>query len=94
MSDDKKATNSLLDQHKAALQEYRKWDEKVKMLLKGRRVKDLTHEDMADYQEAARNRDIAYDRMRHFERALLDDIPGAATGQFPHLDLPGSNTES
>ncbi|MBN1121948.1 MAG: hypothetical protein JXJ17_12785 [Anaerolineae bacterium] len=94
MSDDKKTTNSLLDQHKAALMEYRKWDEKVKMLLKGRRVKDLTRKDMVAYQEAARQRDMAYDQMRHFERALLDDIPGAATGQFPHLDLPGSNTES
>lgn len=73
----------LLIEHKAALQAYREWDEKVKQLLKGRRVQDLTPEDMLAYREAAAGRDAAYDRMRHLERALLDDIPGASTGHFP-----------
>lgn len=72
----------MLDLHKAALEEYNRWDDAVKKLLKGRRVKDLTEEDMLQYREAARARDAAYDRMRHLERELLDSIPGATTGRF------------
>ena len=79
--------NDLLSQHRLALDEYRRWDEKVKALLKGRRVRDLSAEDMAAYKEAAARRDLAYDQMRHLERLLLDDIPGASTGQFPRPDF-------
>ena len=79
--------DNLLSLHRAALDEYRIWDEKVKHLLKGRRVKDLDPADMARYREAATQRDLAYDRMRHLERALLDDIPGASTGSFSRRDL-------
>lgn len=78
-------TESLLQKHKAALNVYREWDEKVKNLLKGRRLNDLTMEDMEAYREASEKRDAAYDEMRHLERALLDDIPGAATGSFRAL---------
>ncbi len=78
--------NDLLAQHKLALLSYREWDEKVKILLKGRRAQDLTLEDMLAYREAADKRDAAYDRMRHLERMLLDDIPGASTGPFPRVD--------
>ncbi len=83
----------LLAQHKAALNEYNLWDEKVKQLLKGRRVKDLSQEDMQAYREVADRRDAAYDRMRHLERLLLDDIPGASTGKFarPSLDDLGAD---
>ncbi len=81
MADDQ--TDKLLAEHKTALLEYREWDEKVKQLLKGRRLKDLTPEDMAAYREASEKRDAAYDAMRHLERALLDNIPGAATGTYP-----------
>lgn len=79
--------DNLLSQHRAALDEYRKWDEEVKHLLKGRRVKDLDPDDMARYREAATQRDLAYDKMRHLERALLDDIPGASTGSFSRMDF-------
>lgn len=65
----------LLARHKAALQEYRRWDERVKQLLKGRRVRDLQPGDMEAYREAAEQRDLAYDQMRRFERALLEDLP-------------------
>ena len=78
--------NDLLSQHKNALATYREWDEKVKMLLRGRRAQDLTQEDMLAYREAAEQRDAAYDLMRHFERALLDDIPGSSTGGFKRVD--------
>ena len=80
---------SLLTQHKTALNKYRKWDEKVKKLLKGRRVKDLSPEDMEAYREAAEQRDLAYDQMRRLERALLEDIPGASTGPFPRVSSDG-----
>lgn len=85
---DEDVLNDLLKQHKTALNEYRMWDEKVKELLQGRRIKDLSPEDMAAYREASSQRDLAYDRMRHLERALLDDIPGASTGFFkrPPID--------
>jgi|GEM_PF-737084 len=72
-----------LAEHKAALNDYRLWDEKVKVLLKGRRHKDLNEEEMAIYREAATQRDAAYARMRQLERALLDNIPGASTGEYP-----------
>lgn len=77
--------NDLLAQHKTALRTYQQWDAEVKKLLKGRRVKDLQPEDMAAYKEAAEKRDLAYDQMRHLERALLDDIPGASTGRMPPI---------
>lgn len=77
--------NSLLDQHKAALNKYREWDEKVKLLLKGRRTQDLNPNDMEAYREASTNRDAAYDEMRHLERQLLDDIPGASTATLPRV---------
>ncbi len=88
---DEGQVDDLLALHKAALNEYRQWDEKVKELLKGRRVKDLSPEDMVTYREAAAQRDLAYNQMRHLERALLDDIPGASTGVFkrPASGWPG-----
>ncbi len=79
---DSDAVNDLLARHKQALHTYRHWDEQVKNLLKGRRAKDLDREDMEAYREAARERDTAYDQMRHLERALLDDVTGAATTNF------------
>lgn len=79
--------DNLLAEHKKALLAYREWDEKVKQLLKGRRVKDLSREDMEAYREAADQRDAAYDAMRHLERSLLDDIPGASTGSWPRAGL-------
>jgi hypothetical protein len=75
-------TEKLLLTHKNALATYREWDEQVKKLLQGRRLKDLTPEDMDAYREASKQRDAAYDEMRHLERALLDSIPGASTGNF------------
>ena len=75
----------LLAQHKAALNDYRHWDEKVKQLLKGRRVQDLTEKDMVTYREVSGKRDDAYNRMRQFERLLLDNIPGASTGSMPAI---------
>ena len=84
MSDD--PTEALLAEHKAALNRYREWDESVKHLLKGRRLADLTVADMEAYREAAANRDKAYDEMRHLERSLLDNIPGASTGQWKAVD--------
>lgn len=79
--------NSLLDQHKAALNKYREWDEKVKQLLKGRRTQDLHPDDMEAYREASTHRDAAYDEMRHMERQLLDDIPGASTATLPRVQF-------
>lgn len=76
----------LLAEHKAALHEYREWDQKVKALLKGRRLKDLTEEDMLLYREVSDKRDAAYDRMRHLERSLLDNIPGASTDRYKPID--------
>ena len=75
----------LLTKHKAALNDYRHWDEKVKQLLKGRRVQDLTKKDMVTYREVSSRRDDAYDKMRHLERLLLDNIPGASTGPMPAI---------
>lgn len=86
MTSDKQVTEQLLAKHKEALTEYRRWDERVKQLLKGRRLRDLSQEDMEAYREAATKRDAAYDQMRHLERALLDDIPGATTGKFPRIN--------
>jgi hypothetical protein len=88
---DNNEVDSLLARHRAALDEYRAWDEKVKQLLKGRRVKDLSQGDMDAYREAAEQRDLAYNRMRQYERALLDDIPGASTGPHtsPHRGISG-----
>ena len=85
---DKNEVNDLLAQHRAALNAYREWDEKVKLLLQGRRAQDLTPEDMNAYRKAAEERDAAYDVMRHLERQLLDDIPGASTSSLarPNLD--------
>ncbi len=80
-----KEVDDLLTQHKTALKEYLTWDEKVKHLLKGRRTKDLSHEDMEAYREAADRRNTAYDLMRHLERLLLDNIPGASTGPLPRV---------
>ena len=80
-------TESLLAAHKAAHASYREWDEKVKMLLQGRRLKDLMAEDMEAYREASMKRDAAYDDMRHLERALLDNIPGASTGSYRAMRL-------
>ena len=79
--------NDLLSRHKAALNTYREWDEKVKMLLKGRRAQELNPEDMEAYRQAAAERDAAYDMMRHLERALLEDIPGASTQSIPRVSL-------
>lgn len=87
MADDKSQVNDLLAQHKNALTTYREWDEKVKLLLRGRRTQDLMPEDMEAYREAAARRDAAYDEMRHLERLLLDDIPGASTSSFPRVNL-------
>jgi hypothetical protein len=87
MSTDNEFTEQLLADHRKALTEYQRWDEKVKHLLKGRRAKDLAEEDMDAYREAALRRDNAYDLMRHLERALLDDIPGSQTGQFKRIDV-------
>ena len=84
---DNNQVNDLLAQHKAALNRYREWDEKVKQLLKGRRTQDLNPEDMEAYREASLSRDAAYDEMRHLERRLLDDIPGASTGSLPRVRL-------
>jgi hypothetical protein len=78
--------NNLLAQHKTALNAYREWDEKVKMLLKGRRAQDLTPDDMETYRQAAAERDAAYDAMRRLERALLEDIPGASTQNLPRVN--------
>jgi hypothetical protein len=75
--------NDLLSKHKAALQAYREWDARVKDLLKGRRMNDLTEEDMETYRVISEKRDDAYNEMRYYERALLDNIPGASTGRFP-----------
>ena len=77
---EEKDVNQLLADHKAALRTYHEWDQKVKGLLKGRRSKDLAVDDMEQYRDAAGKRDSAYDRMRHLERALLEEIPGASTG--------------
>jgi hypothetical protein len=77
---EKKKIEELLAEHKTALNSYREWDQKVKELLKGRRAKDLTEEDMDAYRIASSRRDAAYDQMRHLERVLLDSIPGASTG--------------
>lgn len=82
---DSEETEDLLAQHKVALNDYRHWDEKVKQLLKGRRIQDLTAGDMEAYREAAEMRDAAYDQMRHLERLLLDNIPGASTGPLPRV---------
>jgi hypothetical protein len=87
MSADKEFTDQLLADHRKALDEYQRWDEKVKQLLKGRRAKDLDEEDMIAYREAALRRDNAYDLMRHLERALLDDIPGSQTVQFKRINV-------
>ncbi|GAB4478242.1 MAG: hypothetical protein Kow00124_22450 [Anaerolineae bacterium] len=87
---------AILAEHKAALADYHAWDEKVKELLKGRRHKDLTEAEMLAYREAATRRDAAYDRMRHLERALLDAIPGASTGELPRPsfdDLTDKNSD-
>lgn len=72
-------TDKLLDEHREALNAYHKWDERIKQLLKGRRMRDLDPEDMKQYREIASKRDAAYNRMRHYERMLLDNIPGAST---------------
>ena len=77
MDDDR--TDDLLDQHREALNTYREWDERIKRLLKGRRMRDLDPDDMKQYREIASKRDAAYNMMRHYERMLLDDIPGAST---------------
>jgi hypothetical protein len=77
----------LLAAHKVALSSYQEWDEKVKMMLKGRRLNDLKDEDMEAYREASMKRDAAYDEMRHLERALLDNIPGASTGKFQAMKI-------
>lgn len=76
-----------LAEHRKALNEYHEWDQKVKHLLKQRRVSDLTETEMLSYREIAAKRDAAYDRMRHLERALLDNIPGANTGSFKRADM-------
>ncbi|MGF1506378.1 MAG: hypothetical protein GYB64_03425 [Chloroflexi bacterium] len=81
-------TAELIQQHKQALEEYQYWDAEIKRLLKGRKMRDLDVEDIDNYRQAAEKRDVAYNRMRRFERALLDDIPGASTGQFkPPADV-------
>ena len=85
MGSEQETKEKLLSDHKKALTDYRKWDEEVKQLLKGRRAKDLSPEDMQTYRNVAAQRDLAYDRMRHLERALLDNIPGASTGSFPRV---------
>jgi hypothetical protein len=82
----------LLAAHRVALASYQEWDEKVKHLLKGRRLKDLMDEDMEAYREASMKRDAAYDEMRHLERALLDNIPGASTGSYRAM-RPDDNNE-
>lgn len=68
-----KRVDDLLAQHKAALEEYRKWDEQVKQLLKARRAGSLTREEMETYREIVQRRDAAYDLMCHLERALLEE---------------------
>lgn len=90
MTSEQEIKEQLLAQHKEALNDYRQWDEKVKQLLKGRRARDLSPEDMETYRDVAEKRDLAYDQMRHLERALLDNIPGASTGTFKRLDLDDS----
>lgn len=84
---DDPAINARLAAHREALNTYHEWDQKVKELLKGRRQKDLSEEDMEAYREAADQRDAAYNRMRELERALLEGIPGASTGSFSRKDL-------
>ena len=91
MSDDQ--VNNLLEQHKAALNEYRRWDAKVKDLLKGRRMNELNEEDMEAYREIADKRDEAYNQMRQLERVLLDNIPGASTGKFKPLNMNTSEDD-
>ncbi len=76
---DSERVNELLAQHKAALEEYRKWDEQVKQLLKARRAGDLSREEMETYREIVRQRDAAYDLMRRLEHALLNEDAGAET---------------
>ena len=90
MTSEQEIKEQLLAQHKEALNDYCHWDEKVKQLLKGRRARDLSPEDMEAYRHAAEKRDLAYDQMRHLERALLDNIPGASTGPFKPLNLDNS----
>jgi len=83
---DNNTVDDLLQRHKAALTAYREWDEKVERLLKGRRMQDLTPQDMESYRRVAAERDVAYDQMRHLEKQLLDDIPDAATGPYPRVN--------
>lgn len=78
-------TDALIEAHREALEMYRHWDEQIKGLLKGRRMRDLNVEDMEVYREVAKKRDAAYSRMRALERELLDNIPGASTGPFTPL---------
>ena len=75
-------TEGLLTRHRKALNEYHRWDQKVKEMLKGRRLRDLTEEDRKKYNDISEQRDNAYNEMRRLERLLLDNIPGATTGTF------------
>ena len=92
---DTRDIEDTLAAHKAALNDYQIWDEKVKHLLRGRRHSDLAEQEMHAYREAATERDAAYARMRQLERALLDNIPGASTGEYPKptFDKPPDSTD-
>ena len=90
---DQNHIEDTLTEHRKALHEYHEWDQKVKHLLKQRRISDLTEAEMLSYREIAAKRDAAYDRMRHLERALLDNIPGASTGSFKRADLANLDNE-
>lgn len=79
-------TNNLIEAHREALVRYNQADEEVKVLLQGRKYKDLTEADRRLYQEVSVKRDNAYNEMRRLERALLDDIPGSQTGYYKPLD--------
>ncbi|NDJ52757.1 MAG: hypothetical protein GYB68_06695 [Chloroflexi bacterium] len=81
----------LLAEHRTVQADYHVVEQHVKDLLRGRRMKDLSPDDMAVYRELSERRDALYNRMRQLERRLLDGVPGASTTSMPRLKLDDSD---
>jgi hypothetical protein len=64
-----------MQEYRQSVLEYEELDSKIDQLLQSRggHTKDLTDEDYIRYRELADLRDLAYNRMKGLERALLDE---------------------
>ena len=75
MTDDAQSAAAKAHEYQQAVEEFEKLDKQVDQLLsaRGGHTDKLSDEDYTHYRELAELRNLAYNRMKTLERALLDE---------------------